>query len=143
LRLTQAKKNYKKLKMKHLIIVMDASDLKFLSKSFGVCTAFFSLMYIPNDMHLKVFKEAHRVLKDHGKFLVWDIKIPKKRGDYTGFAASLKVRLPNEEIETGYGIKWDKQQNIEYFKKLAQKTKFKIIKEWSKGETFYLEMQKI
>ena len=53
----------------------------------------------------------------------------------------LKVRLPNEEIEAGYGVRW-KLQNIEYFKELAQKTKFKIISEWSKGEIFYLEMSK-
>jgi hypothetical protein len=53
----------------------------------------------------------------------------------------LKIRLPNEETEAGYGVKWQ-EQNIEHFKELAQKTKFKIIGEWSKGEIFYLEMSK-
>jgi ubiquinone/menaquinone biosynthesis C-methylase UbiE len=125
-----------------LKVLMDATNLGFLSKSFGVSTAFFTFMYIPNHMHLKVFKEVHRVLKDYGKFLVWDAKIPNKSADYDIFVARLKVRLPNKEIETGYGIKWDKLQTIEYFKELAQKTKFKVIKEWSEGEIFYLEMEK-
>jgi len=124
-----------------LKVVMDATDLKFLPESFDVCTSFFSLMYIPNDKHLKVFREAYRVLKNYGKLLVWDVKIPEKRGDYKAFMVRLKVRLPNEEIEAGYGVRW-KLQNIEYFKELAQKTKFKIIDEWSEGEIFYLEMSK-
>ena len=125
-----------------LKIVMDVTNLKFLSKSFGLCTAFFSLMYIPKDEHLKVFREVHRVLKDHGKFLLWDAKIPQKRRDYDVFAVRLKIRLPNEDVETGYGTKWDKQQDIEYFRELAQRAKFKVINEWSKGEILYLEMQK-
>jgi len=124
-----------------LKVVMDATDLKFLPESFDVCTAFFSFMYIPKNKHLKIFEEAHRVLKDNGKFLVWDVKIPKKLGDYKAFMVRLKVRLPNEETEAGYGVKWY-TQNIQSFKELAQKTKFKIINEWSKGEIFYLEMSK-
>lgn len=124
-----------------LKVVMDATDLKFLSESFDVCTSFFSLMYIPKDEHLKVFREAYRVLKNYGKFLVWDVRIPEKCGDYKAFMVRLKVRLSNEEIEAGYGVRW-KQQNIEYFKELAQKTKYKIINEWRKGEIFYLEMLK-
>lgn len=124
-----------------LKVVMDATDLKFLPESFDVCTAFFSLMYIPNDKHLKVFKETYRVLKKDGKFLIWDVSIPEKRGDYKAFLVRLKVRLPDEEVEAGYGVK-GQRQDIEYFKKLAEKTKFKVISEWSKGEIFYLEMTK-
>ena len=124
-----------------LKVVMDATDLKFLPESFDVCTSFFSIMYIPNDKHLKVFKEAYRVLKKGGKFLMWDVRIPEKRGDYKAFLVRLKVRLPTEETEAGYGVKW-KTQNIEHFKVLAQKSKFKIISEWSKSEIFHLEMAK-
>jgi len=124
-----------------LKVVMDATDLKFLPKSFDVCTAFFSFMYIPRNKHLEVFEEAHRVLKDNGKLLLWDVKIPEKLGDYKAFMVRLKVRLPNEETEAGYGVKWH-TQNIQSFKELAQETKFKIINEWSKGEIFYLEMSK-
>jgi len=125
-----------------LKVVMDATDLKFLPESFEVCTSFFSLMYIPKGDHLKVFKEVHRVLKKDGKFLVWDVSIPDERRDYKAFIVRLRVRLPNEETEAGYGVKWQ-MQNIEHFKELARKTKFRITSEWSKGEIFHLEMAKV
>lgn len=124
-----------------LKVVMDATDIKFLPESFDVCTSFFSLMYIPKNKHLKVFKEAHRVLKDNGKFLIWDARIPAKIGDYKAFMVRLKIRLPNEETEAGYGVKWQ-SQHIKYFKELAQKAKFEIVNEWSNGEIFYLEMSR-
>jgi len=124
-----------------LKIVMDATDLKFLPESFDVCTAFFSLMYIPNNKHLKVLEEVYRVLKDDGKLLVWDVRISEKCGDYKAFKVRLKVQLPNEAIETDYGVKWN-PQDIEHFKELARKTRFKILTEWSRGEIFYLEMSK-
>jgi ubiquinone/menaquinone biosynthesis C-methylase UbiE len=124
-----------------LKVVMDATDLKFLSESFDVCTSFFCLMYIPSDKHLKVFKKIYRVLKDHGRLLVWDVRIPEKTGDYKAFVARLKFRLPNEKIGTEYGVRW-RPQNSQYFKQLAQKTKFKVTNEWNKGEIFYLEMSK-
>jgi len=125
-----------------LKVVMDATDLKFLPESFEACASFFSFMYIPKNKHLKVFEEAHRVLKDNGKLLLWDVEIPEKHEDYKAFMVRLRVRLPNEEIEAGYGVKWQRQ-NIENFKGLAQKTKFKIVSEWSKGEIFFLEMSKM
>ena len=125
-----------------LKIVMDATDLKFLPKTFDICTSFFSLRYIPNEKHLKVFTEAHRVLRDKGKFLVWDVRIPEKHGDYTVFMVNLKIRLPKEEIETSYGVRWNKQHDVKYFKELAQKAKFRIIDEWSKDEILFLELSK-
>jgi len=137
-----SEKELEETKNEALKVVMDATNLKFLSKSFDVCTAFFSFMYIPNDDHLRVFREVYRVLKNHGKFLIWDVKIPRETWDYKAFTVRLKIRLLNEEVETGYGSKWH-PQHIEYFKQLAQKTKFKIVNEWSKGEIFYLEMSKI
>lgn len=124
-----------------LKVVMDATDLKFLPKSFDVCTAFFSFMYIPNNKHLKVFKEIHKVLKDSGKFLIWDAKIPKKCKKCKVFKVRLKVQLPTSEIMTDYGVKWN-PQNVKHFKELALKTNFKIINQWSSGKIFHLEMSK-
>ncbi|AZR74869.1 hypothetical protein BBF96_08035 [Anoxybacter fermentans] len=125
-----------------LKIVMDARNLKFLPESFDICTSFFSLMYIPESDHVKVFKEVYQVLKSNRKFLIWDVEIPEKQKGYDIFVVQLKIFLPNEEIETGYGVKWDKQQNSEYFKKLAKETGFKLINEWHKDKIFYLEMVK-
>lgn len=124
-----------------LKIVMDATDLKFLPESFSMCTAFFSFMYIPNDDLTKIFEETYRVLTSKGKFMIWDVEIPEKFGDYKAFLVRLMVKLPIEEINTGYGVIW-KKQNLEYIKKLAQETNFEILDEWKKDEIFFLELVK-
>jgi ubiquinone/menaquinone biosynthesis C-methylase UbiE len=124
-----------------LKIVMDATDLRFLYESFDVCAAFFALMYIPKNQHLKVFEEVHRVLKNSGRFLIWDVKIRERHKKHKAFVVLLKVKLPSEEIETGYGVKWE-TEDIDHFKELAKKTKFRITKEWSEDEIFHLELSK-
>jgi SAM-dependent methyltransferase len=130
-------------KNESLRIVMDATDLKFLPSSFDVTTSFFSLMYIKNDCHLKVFKEIHEVLKSEGRFYIWDVRIPSKQLDKPVFAVPLEIVLPNEKVETGYGVGWDqKEQDLQYFKELAQRTGFELIDEWSRDKIFYMELVK-
>jgi len=124
-----------------LKVVMDAADLKFLPKSFDVCTAFFSLMYIPKSIHQKVFEEVFRVLKDNGRFLIWDARIPENAAGHKAFIVHLKVKLPNEEVGTAYGAGWQ-AQSPECFKEMARLTGFKVTKESSKNEIFHLEMEK-
>ncbi len=124
-----------------LKIVMDATDLKFLPNSFDICTAFFSLMYIPESKHSKVFEEVHRVLRDNGQFFLWDVRIPRTDKKYRQVIVPLRIQLPKKTIGTGYGVKWQ-TQDIAYFKKLAEECKFKIVDEWNKGETLHLKMLK-
>ena len=45
-----------------LKILMDASDLKFPSKTFQTVTAFFALMFMKPEIHKGVFAEVYRVL---------------------------------------------------------------------------------
>lgn len=123
-------------------VVMDATDLKFLPNSFDVCTSLFSLMYIPKKKHLKVFEEVYRVLRDNGRFLIWDVRIPRLDESYNSCVVPLELRLPNETVETGYGVEVQ-TQDIKYFKELAQKAKFTIANEWNKDETFHLQLIKI
>lgn len=124
-----------------LKIIMDATDLKFLPKSFNVCTAFFSLMYIPNNDLKTLFEEVNRVLKSNGRFLIWDVEIPEKIGDYMVFLIKLEVKLPTGKVDTGYGTKW-KKQDLESFQELALKTRFKIQEQWKRDEIFFLELVK-
>jgi len=124
-----------------LKVVMDATDLKFLPDSFDICTAFFSLMYIPKSKHSKVFEEAHRVLKGSGQFLLWDVRIPRTEKKHRQFIVPLRVQLADETVETGYGVKWQ-TQDINHFKGLANEHKFKVVDEWSNGETLHLKMLK-
>ena len=64
-----------------------------------------------------MFEEVFRVLKDNGRFLVWDVRIPESAAGYKAFIVHLKVKLPNEEVETGYGVRWQ-TQSLEYFKEM-------------------------
>ena len=122
---------------------MDANDLAFRPSSFDVVTSFFSLMYIKNIDHQKVFKEIHGVLKSEGKFFIWDVRIPSKHPDKSIFVLPLKITLPDDTVETGYGVGWNnKEQDFAYFKELARKTNFDILAEWSRDEIFHLELMK-
>lgn len=57
------------------------------------------------------------------------------------FIVPMKIQIHNDEIETGYGVKWQ-TQDIEHFKQLAQKTGFRVLKEWSRDEIFHLDLLK-
>ncbi|MHA2156526.1 MAG: class I SAM-dependent methyltransferase [Candidatus Hodarchaeales archaeon] len=138
----KSEKELLETKNKALKIVMDAVKLKFLPESFDVCTAFFSLMYIPQDDHLRVFEEVNRVLGSNGRFLIWDVKIPKKFGNFKAFLIQLNVELPTETVEAGYGVLWQ-VQSIEYFKDLAEKSDFNVVNEWMKDDILHLELRKI
>ena len=99
-------------------------------------------MYIPLHDHLKIFEEVYRVLESNGKFLIWNVNIPRKFADYKAFLIQLNVELPTEDVEAGYGVLWQ-MQSIDYFKDLAQKSNFNIVNEWMKGDILYLELRKI
>ena len=125
-----------------LKILMDASDLKFLSSQFEVAAAFFTFMYIENDDHPKVFREVHRVLKDRGRFLIWDSRIPESFEDKRFFVLPLEILLPDERVESVYGAKLD-HQSLPYFKGLASRSGFEVAGEWEKEEIFFLELKKL
>lgn len=126
-----------------LKVVMDATDLKFLPGSFDVVTSFFTLMYIENHRHPQVFNEVYRVLKEHGRFLIWDVTIPRRHGDKPFFMVPLEVTMAEGKVETGYGIKWGrKEQDLQYLKRLATRAGFEAVGEWSKGEIFFLKLIK-
>jgi SAM-dependent methyltransferase len=94
-------------------LVMDAKDIKFLNNTFETVTDFFTFMYIPSQDHEIVFKEVYRVLKKGGAFFIWDLNIPKKPKESKDiFAIRLKINIGVNEIETGYGTKWNKEQNL-------------------------------
>ena len=134
-------KELEETKNKALKVIMDASELKLLPNSFHLCTAFFSLMYIPKRKHLKVFQEVYRVLTENGRFAVWDVRIPASKRKFRTFIVPVRVKLPDEVVETGYGVKWQ-IQDLEYYKELAQQARFKVVGGWSNEEIFYLEMIK-
>jgi ubiquinone/menaquinone biosynthesis C-methylase UbiE len=125
-----------------LKIIMDAKDLKFLDNTFDTITAFFSLMYIPKNDHEQIFKEIYRVLKVNGEFLFWDLTIPKNTKKKYIYVIPIKVQIKNKKIKTGYGTRWNKEQNLEYFIDLIKKVGFTIRDQKQEEEYFFLRFQK-
>ena len=124
-----------------LKVVMDATDLKFLDNSFTAATAFYTLMYIPNDQIPKVLAEAHRVLRPGARLHIWDADIPEKSGDKKHFVIPLKIVMPDETVETGYGSSL-KKQSAQTLRELAEDAGFKTVKVEDREHTFYLELEK-
>lgn len=127
-----------------LKIIMDARELSFLENSFDAITSFFTLMYINNDDHKKVFSEIYRVLKDNGEFIIWDAKIPEYDGGVKDiFVINLEIDTFIKTIKTGYGIsRKNKNQDIEYFISIGQEIGFKVIKEELEREVFKIVFRK-
>jgi ubiquinone/menaquinone biosynthesis C-methylase UbiE len=131
-----------------LKIIMDASDLKFLDSTFNTETAFFSLMYMPPELHRKVFAEAYRVLKAGGHCLIWDAVVPAASDEPSGkrFTIYLRTKLPSETIEYGYSIaRYDRELNPTYYMELAKECGFKVVtleEQKSPRRTFFLELMR-
>ncbi len=127
-----------------LKIVMDALDLQFLDNSFETATAFFSLMYIPGPDQERVLKEAYRVLRPSGQFLIWDRELPARKDEQEeAVAFYLKAVLPDREIETGYGTRWpEKEKDLSHYRKIAEEAGFIIQDQQRFGDLFFLTLRK-
>jgi ubiquinone/menaquinone biosynthesis C-methylase UbiE len=128
----------------NLKIVMDGRDLKFLDNSFNTAAIFYTLMYISAEDHEKVFQEVKRVLKHGGRLLIWDVNLPVWKDVSKEFGVyKFKFRLPQKEINTGYGARFPKKvdQNMQYYVSIAQKIGLKVLEARNNEASFYLELQ--
>ncbi|MFX1369822.1 MAG: class I SAM-dependent methyltransferase [Promethearchaeota archaeon] len=126
-----------------LNIIMDATGLRFLDRTFNTVTSFFTLMFIPMQAIEQVFSEVNRVLKPNGDFLIWDATINKE--NYPSkkyFLVQLSVKLPNNtEREARYGLDL-RDQDINTFKKMANRSGFTVVAESEEEHTFFLKLRK-
>jgi ubiquinone/menaquinone biosynthesis C-methylase UbiE len=127
-----------------LKVVMDATDLQFLDKTFTSATSFFALMYIKGFEHQRVFEEVFRVLKPGGRFLIWDVELPPRLDEHKDVAAfPIIVKLPDETVSTGYGVPWpDAEQDLGYYVALVRKVGFEVVEKWEEGRAFFLGLRK-
>ena len=124
-------------------IIMDAKDLKFLDNTFETVTSFFSMMYVPFSDHLRIFQEIYRVLKNDGEFLLWDLNIPNRTKDSKDiYVVTLTVIIPENIIETGYGVYWVRKKDVEYYKKIAKNAGFKISEQKVEHPILFLRFKK-
>ena len=82
--------------------LMDAESLDFPDSSFDSVTAFYSFMFMSTETRKNVSEEMVRVLKKGGEIHVWDVNI--KNAEKDPFCIDLKICLPEEVIETTYGV---------------------------------------
>lgn len=128
---------------KALNIIMDAKDLKFLDNTFDSVSTFFTMMYIPLTDHKEIFKEIHRVLKKRGEFFLWDLVIPKRENDEKElYIVLLKIKVHEKLIDSGYGAKWEKEQDANHFLRLAKEVGFEVLEQKIEEDIFYIKFKK-
>ena len=123
-----------------LKIVADARDLPFLDQTFGVATAFFSLMYLKSRADCaKAVAEVFRVLEPGGRFLIWESAIDRPEDtDKPAYVLFLKVLVGVREIETGYGQPWpDEPHDSTFYACLAEEAGFEVIKARADGRLLF------
>ncbi len=127
-----------------LKLIMDATKLQFIDDTFETVTAFFSLMYFTKETRPQAFQEAARVLKPGGKFHLWDVIIPPiSDSTKIWFVMPITIKLPNEEVQTGYGVRWEgREQTLDDYIQLAKQTGLKVLSKKTKDQTFYIEFEK-
>jgi ubiquinone/menaquinone biosynthesis C-methylase UbiE len=123
---------------------MDAINLQFLDESFPIVTAFFSMMYMDDEVKEKVFHEIYRVLTPGGDFHFWDLIVPEQFDkSKLVYAIILKIHLPDRTIDTGYGCPWNRRtQSPSDFKKYAEDTGFELVDERVDEHTVFLRLKK-
>jgi ubiquinone/menaquinone biosynthesis C-methylase UbiE len=88
-------------------VVADATRLPCKSHCLDGATAFFSCMYMSDDINRKAFREAERALKKGGELWIWDAQMVP-RGEM--FAIRLRVDVRDQRtIHTTYGVRAKEQ----------------------------------
>ena len=125
-----------------LKVEMDATDLKFLDGSFDAVTSFYTLMYMDDETHRKVLREAYRVLKKGGALHVWDVAMDPDADSKPFILVSVEARLPGETIKASYGHRLNKKLTIDSLSALGEDAGFTVAESRRLHDSFYLVLRK-
>ena len=118
-------------------IWMDACHMTFPAEQFDHVTFFYSLMYLDRESQKKALQEAYRVLKPGGQLHLWDAEIEKAYPE--PFVVELDIKLPTENIHTGYGVVSDVvNQTAQSVEKLCLDAGFHPLSAQTAEGQFYL-----
>jgi ubiquinone/menaquinone biosynthesis C-methylase UbiE len=98
-------------------LVADAMCIPCESGCFEQATAFFSCMYMGDEVKEKVFKEVRRVLKKGGELWVWDVQMLCSQKEY-GIRVEVEFR-DKRKVKTMYGVR-ARDQSTRSISKLLQ-----------------------
>lgn len=127
-----------------LKIIMDPSQLQFLDASFGVVTAFFSLLDVPDAQFEFMMREAYRVLVPGGLFRIWDAIVPLPPAGKDLVAFHLDVHMPSgRTIEIAYGSRAPRHDHdLTFYETQFRHSGFRTIEQTSHGNVFSVVLQK-
>ena len=76
--------------------------------------------------------------------MIWDVAFPPRIDERKDVAVfSLTVKLPDDEVDVGYGMLWPEEgRELSYYVRLAEVVGFQILSQWEEGQRIFLELRK-
>lgn len=121
-------------------LLMDATHLEFEEQTYQHVTFFYALMYMTTAEQEKAIQEAARVCKKEGLIHIWDCQFESAYPD--PFVVQLTINLPDETINTSFGIIKAEQQNIDTITAMCEQAGLSMVSAKMNNRSFSLVYRK-
>ena len=122
-------------------LLMDATQMTFADSSFDNVTLFYTLMFMKSPEQQKTLCEAARVLKPNGEIHIWDCNIESAYPE--PFCIEVDACLPDERIQTTYGIGKLDTQSADSIKAMCEFAGLRIENVMIDGKHFFIKCRKV